>query len=170
MHFFYLMTDIVKTYPNGGVIEVYKQVARGTGDYDRIFACCEYFAVQGKRVVITPRFSETIGNPDYHAIYESLKGTPFWGKCPDFFVDDVWYEHEGYEKKKNLTDPKKKVLTFGNMLNRGLKQSARIIVEDCNISRFYAKRNIYNRIHVEKQNIKEVYIRTEDGLELLYKQ
>ena len=26
------------------------------------------------------------------AIYASLKGTPYWGKCPDFNVDGVWYK------------------------------------------------------------------------------
>ena len=166
--FIYLMTDIVKTYPNGGVIEVYRQVDRGTSDYDRIFACCEYFAVQGKRVVITPRFTVTTVNPEYRIIYASLRDTPYWGRCPDFRVDGVWYEHEGFDKKKDLNDPKKRVNTFGKMIKRGIKQSDRVIVEDCNIGRFYAKRNIFNRVHVEKQNITEVYIRTENGLELLY--
>ena len=163
------MTDILKTYQNGGTIEVYRQVDRTASDYKKIFACCQHFAIQGKKAIITPRFSETIGNPDYHVIYASLKETPYWGKCPDFCVDNLWYEHEGYDQTKNLTDKKKRVKTFAKMINRGIKQSERIIVEDCNIGRFYAKRNIYNRIHIENQNIIEVYIRTEIGLELLYK-
>jgi hypothetical protein len=75
---------------------------------------------------------------------------------------------EPYDVKKDLSDKKKRVLTFGNMIHRGMQQSERIIVEDCKIGRFYAKRNIYNRVHRDKQNIKEVYIRTETGLELLY--
>jgi len=108
------MLEILKTYSNGGVIEVYRQVDREASDYKNVFASCEYFAQQGKRTVITPRFSETIGNPDYHTIYATLKGTP------------------------------------------------------CNVGRFYAKRHIYNRINVEKQNITEVFIRSENGLEVLY--
>jgi len=169
LRFFYLMTDIVKTYPNGGVIEVYRQVDRDTSDYDRIFACCEYFAMQGKRVVITPRFTVTTVNEEYIAIYASLRGTPYWGKCPDFCVDGVWYEHEGYDKNKDLTDRQKKADSFCWMMKRGLKQSGRVIVEDCGVGRFFAKRTIYNRIHIERQNISEVYIRTDKGLELLYK-
>ena len=102
------MLEILKTYSNGGVIEVYRQVDREASDYKNVFASCEYFAQQGKRTVITPRFSETIGNPDYHTIYATLKGTPFWGKCTDFCVDGIWYEHEGYDKKKNQKHPLKK--------------------------------------------------------------
>ena len=43
------MTDIVKTYPNGDIIEVYRQVDRTASDYLKVFACCEYFAIQGKK-------------------------------------------------------------------------------------------------------------------------
>ena len=95
-------------------------------------------------------------------------GTPYWGKCPDFLVDGVWYEHEGYDVKKDLSDKNKRVLTFGNMLNRGLKQSDRVIIEDCHIARRWAKKNIYKRVYFENQNIVEVYIRTDNGLETLY--
>ena len=55
------------------------------------------------------------------------------------------------------------------MMKRGIKQSERIVVEDCGVSRFFAKRTIYNRFHYEKLNISEVYIRTESGLEPLCK-
>ena len=163
------MTDIVKTYPNGGLIEVYMQVDRDTSDYDRIFACCEYFAMQGKKVVITPRFTVTTVNEEYIAIYTSLRGTPYWGKCPDFCVDGVWYEHEGYDETKDLADPQKKSDTFCYMLRRGIKQSDKIIADDTGIGRRWAKKVIFNRVHVEKQNITEVYIKTANGLELLYK-
>ena len=54
-------------------------------------------------------------------------------------------------------------------MTRGVKQSDRIIVEDCFVSRFFAKRMIYNRIRFKNQNITEVYIKTADGFELLYK-
>jgi len=162
------MIITLKKYDNGGKIDVYQMVDQTTSDFKKVFACCEYFARQGKHVIITPRFGDTVGNPDYVLIYASLKGTPYWGKCPDFCVDGVWYEHEGYEVTKDLSDKKKRVLTFGNMIHRGMLQSDRIIVEDCRIGRFYAKRNIYNRVHREKQNIKEVYIRTKIGLEPVY--
>ena len=162
------MTDIVKTYPNGGIIEVYRQVDREASDYEKVLACCDYFANQGKRTLIPPHFVDTIGNNAYERIFHALKGTQYWGMCPDFSVDDFWYEHEGYDKTKDLTIPTKRADTFSLMMKRGVKQSDRIVVEDCNVGRYYAKRNIYNRIHFEHQNISEVYIRTDNGLELLY--
>ena len=164
------MLQTLIEYPNGGKIEVYQQVNKSANDFKNILACCEYFAIQGAHTIITPSFKvKTIGNPIYEEIYASLRGTPYWGKCPDFSVNGVWYEHEGYDERKKLNDVKKRKLTYSNMLNRGFKQSERIIIEDCKIGRFYAKRNIYNRIQYEHQNIKEVYIRTNEGLELLYK-
>ena len=99
----------------------------------------------------------------------AMKGTQYWGKCPDFTVNGLWYEHEGYDLNKDLSDPKKRKLTFSNMINRGIKQSERIIVEECYVNRRFAKRIIYDRIHIENQNIEEVYIRTDTGFELLYK-
>ena len=156
-------------FPNGGKIDVYKFVDRLSNDYNNVFKCCEHFALQGAHTIIYPQFSVTVGNIAYEYIFASLKNTPFWGRCPDFTVNGVWYEHEGYEPSKDLTDPKKMKLTFSNMLARGLKQSDRIIVEDCHFSRFFAKRSIYKRINFEHQNISEIYIRTDAGLELLYK-
>ena len=164
------MTDIVKTYENGGKIEVYRLVNQSAGDYKKIYACCEYFAKQGAHTVITPTFLvETIGNPIYEEIYASLRNTQYWGKCPDFKVNGAWYEHEGYDLTKDLTENQKRADTFCWMMKRGVKQSDRIIVEDCNVVRRYARRTIFNRVNIEHQNITEVYIRTEEGLELLYK-
>jgi len=163
------MIETLIEYPNGGKIDVYALVDKTASDFKNVLACCEFFAKQGAHTVIYPRFSETIGNPLYHQIFASLEGTQYWGKCPDFTVNGVWYEHEGYDTTKDLTDPKTKSNTYCNMLGRGIKQSSRVIVEDCNVRRFYAKRVIYNRIHFENQNITEVYIRAADGLELLYK-
>jgi hypothetical protein len=163
------MIVILKQYDNGGKIEAYQMVNQTTSDFKRVFACCDYFAKQGAKTLITPRFGDTVGNPDYVLIYASLKGTPYWGKCPDFCVNGVWYEHEGFDETKDLSDNKKREGTYCKMLTRGLKQSDKIIVEDCGVSRYYAKRRIYNRIHFVHQNITEVHIRTADGLELLYK-
>ena len=170
------MIITLKEYENGGKIEVYEIVNQTTSDFNRVFACCDYFAKQGKKTLITPAFiTDTIGNSDYEAIYASLRGTPYWGKCPDFWVyftehkDGVWYEHEGYDETKDLTDSKKRADTFCWMMRRGVKQSDRIIVEDCGFGRRWAKKTIYNRVNREKQNIKEVYVRTSNGLEVLYK-
>jgi len=163
------MIITLKEYEYGGKIEVYAQVDRTTDDFNRIYACCDYFAKQGAKTLIYPHFTETVTNPDYISIFASLRYTPYWGKCPDFTVNGVWFEHEGYDIGKDLTKPDKRADTFSKMMNRGIKQSDRLIVEDCRVGRRWAKKNIYNRIHYENQNIVEVYIRTDNGLEILYK-
>ena len=162
------MIITLKEYENGGKIEVYEIVNQTTSDFNRVFACCDYFAKQGKKTLIMPHFHVTISNADYRKIYDFLKDTTYWGRCPDFLVDGVWYEHEGYEEDKDLSDRRKRADTFSEMMTRGIRQSDRIIVEDCGVGRYYAKRNIYNRIHFEHQNITEVYIRTSESLEPLY--
>lgn len=163
------MIQTITEYENGGKIDVYRMVNNLANDYKNVLDCCVYFAKKGAHTVIYPRFVDTIGNTMYETVFHSLKGTQYWGKCPDFTVNGVWYEHEGYDEQKELIDMKKRKLTFSNMLNRGLKQSERIIVEDCCIERRYARRSIFNRIHYEHQNIYEVYIKTDSELELIYK-
>jgi len=164
------MITTLKEYENGGKIEVYQTVNTAASDYGKVFACCDYFAKQGKKALITPGFLvDTIGNPIYETIYSTLKGTPYWGRCPDFCVDGLWYEHEGYDESKDLSNLHKRADTFSLMMKRGLKQSDRVILEDCGVSRPYVRRNLYNRVHFERQNISEVYFRKSDGLELLYK-
>ena len=165
-----LEIETLVTYENGGEIRRYKIVDTAASDFEKVFKCCLYFAMQGKKVLITPGFrDDTIGNPIYEKIYASLRGTQYWGKCPDFSVDGVWYEHEGYDVTKDLSEATRRADTFSLMMKRGVKQCARIIVEDCQVARRWARRNIYNRIHFENQNIKEVYIRTRFDLEILYK-
>ncbi|MDR2911344.1 MAG: hypothetical protein LBV47_08315 [Bacteroidales bacterium] len=159
---------LIRQYDNGGKIEAYQMVNTTAGDYGKVFACCDWFARQGAQTLITPHFSDTIGNPHYQIIYASLMDTPFWGKCPDFCVNGVWYEHEGYDVSKDLSKPHKKADTFSKMINRGLKQSDRLIVEDCGVGRRWARKTIYNRIFFEHQNITEIYIHTAEGLEHLY--
>jgi len=163
------MIITLKEYENGGRIDVYETVNQTTGDFKKIFACCDYFAKKGSITLITPHFNATTVNKEYEAIYASLKGTAYWGKCPDFCVDGIWYEHEGYDETKDLNDSKKRVTTFCNMVKRGLRQSDKIILEDCGVSLRYVRRNIFNRVYCENQIISEVYFRTSEGLVLLYK-
>ena len=164
------MTETLIEYPNGGKIEIYRQVDKAASDYKNVLACCEIFALQeAAHTVIMPRLGETIGNPIYEKIFASLEGSQFWGRCPDFQVNGVWYEHEGFDPAKDLTDWEKRADTFSKMMTRGVKQSDRIILEDCLVGRNYARRNIFRRIHFEKQHISEVYIRVCSSFELVYK-
>jgi len=156
-------------YPNGGKIDVYKFIDQTSDDFENVLKCCEYFAAQGAHVIIYPQFSVTIGNIAYEHIFSSLRNTQYWGRCPDFTVNGVWYEHEGFDTKKEISCQKKKLSKYCNMLSRGVKQSDKIIVEDTGVWRQSARRIIHNRIYKEKQNISEVYIRTNSGLETIYK-
>jgi len=163
------MIYLYTQYPNGGKIEIHHLVDISASDFSNVFACCDYFAKQGKNTLITPRFGETIGNPEYEIIYASLKSTPYWGKCPDFCVDGHWYEYESFDLNKDLSNLHRRADTFSLVMKRGLKQSDRIILEDCGVSHSYVMRNIFNRVHFENQNISKVYFRTSSGLQLLYK-
>ena len=166
-----VMIITLKEYEYGGKIDVYVQVDKTTDDFKRIYACCDYFARQGAKTLIYPHFTETVTNADYVSIFASLRYTQYWGKCPDFTVNGVWFEHEGFDETKDLSRWRKRASTFCKMITRGIKQSDRLVFEDCGVTRQYIRRNIYNRIHFSKpkQNIAEVYLKTPEGLELLYK-
>ena len=156
-----LSTETVARYDNGGSVLVYNAIDRTTADFQRILRCADFFARQGRRVVLPPKVDVPYKNPAYDRIYGSLRGTPYYGKCPDLCVDGVWYEHEGFVHD----NPKS---NFANMCKRGLRQSDRIIVEDCGLTDGYMKRNILVRIH-EGQCIMEFWVKDKTGLRLLYK-
>jgi len=148
--------ETLKEYDNGGIIEAFKGVDKTANDYEKIFACCEHFAKQGEKTVLTPKihFKDTL----YKKIYGELSGTQYERKCPDFKVGVNFYEHEGFDVKKN-SDPAR---TFGNMISRGTKQSDRIVIEDCGVGRVWAQRIIYERAKNEG-DIKELWIREGDN-------
>ena len=156
-----LTREEVASFPNGGKVVVYNAIDRTTEDFNRILSCAEFFAQQGKKVVMPPMLKVPYKNPAYDTIFGSLRGTPYYGKCPDLIVDGVWYEHEGFTKP----NPKS---NFSNMLRRGLAQSDRIIIEKCGLPDGYMKRNLLVRIN-EGQIIKEVWVKDGKSVRLLYK-
>ena len=156
-----LSTEVLLRYPNGGSLTVYNSIDRTTGDFHRIRCCAEFFARQGKTVVMTPKLDVPYKNPAYDMIYGSLKGTPYYGKCPDLLVNGVWYEHEGYSNVNPKTN-------FSNMMKRGLRQSNRVILEDCGLTDGYMKRNVLVRIS-ENQMITEVLVRKGDEIRVIFK-
>lgn len=145
-----------------GSIAIHNQVDQKANDFKPVKISCEFFAKQGSETRIYPKYHATLNNDEYKKVFAKLKGTPYWGKCPDMYVDGKFYEHEGFESN---TNPKK---ALKNMLNRGLKQSSYLIIEDCGVTKRYAENNIRARIK-EGQRISEVWIRKENTLELLYK-
>lgn len=150
----------LETAKNGGSISIYSTVNKNGNDYNAVISCCREFALKGKQTVILPQIN--IKDPAYKTIYGDLIGTQYEGKCPDFSVDGIFYEHEGFTTQ----NPK---ANLSNMLRRGLKQSARIIIEDCGVTENYLMKNIYARIS-EGSKIEEVLILNKDGsLTRLYK-
>jgi len=130
-----LSTEVVTIFPNGGKVVVYNAIDRTTEDFHRILACAKYFAKCGKQVVMPPKLDVPYKNPAYNQIFGSLRGTPYYGKCPDMLVDNKWYEHEGFVH----VNPK---MNFSNMCKRGFRQSDRIIIEKCNLTDGYMLRSI----------------------------
>ena len=160
--------EVVFEY-NGHTVERYANVETDKSDYTKILDACKAFAREGRSSVITPKFDgSTVKDPNYQAIYGSLEGTTFEGKCPDFRVGDYWYEHEGFDETKKKSPKNKR--TFSNMMNRGLEQSNRLVIEDCGVSDAWMKQRIKERVFFNKQDIKEVWVRGDDGLRLLWKQ
>lgn len=157
----FLTKTTLKTYKNGGTVETYNNIDRKTDDFKRIEAAALHFAKQGGKVIITPKFDSPQNCPDYDKIYGSLKGTKYYGKCPDFSVNGVWYEHEGFTTNNSKN-------AFNKMCNRGLKQSDRIVIEDSNLSKAYMQRVIEGRLK-DGQLISEIWVHSNGKLTLLYK-
>lgn len=149
-----------KQYTNGGKVQVHQLVNPADSDYEKLIHVADFFAKQGKSAKLTPKMSR----PQkfvYQKIYHSLMGTKFEGKCPDLLIDGKWYEHEGFVSDK----PKK---AFRNMLNDGLKQSDRLIIDKPELTDAYMKRVIYQRVK-DGQTITEIWLKDGNKLQLLYK-
>ena len=144
-----------------GTIEISNLVNRKDSDFDRLMQVAKHFASEGNEVFLAPKLTRP-SRFDYDCIYDSLKDTQYYGKCPDLRIGEYWYEHEGF-----VTDNPKRA--FNNMVNHGLKQSDRIIIDRPNLTERFMQRSIQNRINQGIQ-ISEVWIRNQDGsLSLLYK-
>ena len=145
--------DIIKT-ENGGEIRISNLVNRKDSDFQSLYEDAMFFAKQGKVASLTPK-KRRYTLFEYDCYYSSLKGTPFYGKCPDLNIDGVWYEHEGF-----TSDNPKRALR--NMLNHGLKQCGRLIIDKPDLTDSYIKRIIGNKISINP-NIKEVWIKISEN-------
>ena len=143
-----------------GTIEISHLVDRTDGDYERLLSVARHFAADGARVVLTPKMTRP-PKFEYDCVYGSLRGTRYDGKCPDLKIDDYWYEHEGF-----VTDNPKRA--FSNMVNHGLKQSDRIIIDKPDLTDAYMKRVINQRLK-DGHHISEVWLNENCHLRLLYK-
>ncbi len=113
--------NAINAYENGGRVYVHQLVSNKDSDYKKLVEVADFFAKQGKEIRLTPK--KQWGKPfDYDSIYGSLKGTKYYGKCPDLNIDGLWYEHEGFVSQ----NPKN---AFRNMMHDGLLQSDRLIID-----------------------------------------
>ena len=155
-----LSSEVMASFPNGERVVVYNAIDRTTGDFRRILSCAKFFAQQGKQVVMPPMLKVPYKNPVYDQIFGTLRGTPYYGKCPDLLVDGVWYEHEGFTSVNPKTN-------FANMCNRGFRQSDRIIIEKCGLTDGYMLRSLEGQMKAGVR-ISELWVRDGDECRLVF--
>ncbi len=143
-----------------GLIRINRLVNQNDNDYNKLYQIAEYFADKGSVVELAPKMSRS-SNFEYESLYYDLIGTKYEGKCPDLKIDGLWYEHEGF-----VTDNPK--TAFRNMLNHGLKQSSRIIINRPNLTDAFMKRIIKQRVK-DGHDIDEVWIMDDNSIIPLYK-
>ena len=143
-----------------GLIRINRLVNQNDNDYNKLYQIAEYFADKGSVVELAPKMSRS-SNFEYESLYYDLIGTKYEGKCPDLKIDGLWYEHEGC-----VTDNPK--TAFRNMLNHGLKQSSRIIINRPNLTDAFMKRIIKQRVK-DGHDIDEVWIMDDNSIIPLYK-
>lgn len=144
-----------------GHIEISSLVNRNDSDFNKLMDAAHHFASLGKEVMLTPKMTRP-SKFEYDCFYGDLKGTQYYGKCPDLKIGDDWYEHEGFVTQ----NPKR---AFANMMKDGLIQASRLIIDRPDLNEHYMKRSIYKRIQ-DGKNIQEVWFREPDGsLTLFFK-
>ena len=144
-----------------GTVTINMFVNRHDSDFQKLNQIATFFAREhGAEVILTPKMSRP-PKFRYECVYSSLIGTKYEGKCPDLCINGIWYEHEGFTS----SNPKN---AFRNMLNDGMKQSNRLIIDRPNLTDAYMKRIIKQRIK-DGQDIEEIWIKEDDKLRILYK-
>lgn len=147
-------------YKNGGELWAYPQVDKKKPDYKAIRTMCESFAKKGNVVEITPSVHRK--SNEYASIYSSLIGTKHEGKCPDFSVNGVFYEFEGFVKPWN----KKKV---GRMLSHGLAQSPYVVIDNNKgCSDRFIRKAVMARAKLQGQDVREVWIYEKGKIRLFF--
>lgn len=147
--------SVLKEYKNGGKIISSNLVNTASSDYKDVFKCCDHFAKKGGITEILPTVN--VKSPLYKEIYGDLIGTVFEGKCPDFKVDNDFFELEGFSGAGS----------YSNMLKRGLKQSSKIVLMKTNETEKHLKKLIKFSLN-ENKKIDEVWILENRKLSLFY--
>ncbi len=150
---------IYKEFENNGRVEIHSEVDKNQNDYRDLLLISFEFAKIGRKVQILPKLH--FKDKRYKKIFGGLIGTKYEGKCPDLKVDNDFFEYEGFISNNPKTN-------FSNMLRRGLKQSSRIIIKDCNMTHDHIKRTCIQRIK-EGHVINEVWVLKNGTNELVFK-
>ena len=150
-----------RKYKNGGALYIHPKVEKGKGDYKAILTMSRQLAKQGHKVKITPRLH--VKSEEYKVIYASLIGTRYEGKCPDFEVDGVFYEYEGFSKPWK----KRKVK---NMLTHGMKQSPNVVIDNTKgCSDRFIRRTVIKKLQANNGVLSEVWIYEKGKVRLFFK-
>lgn len=140
------------TSKEGHQVFRHKDVELNSSDFNRLYKAAQAMTREfGEDIYLMPRFNSPTKNIIYDDTFQFLKGTSFYGKCPDFRIGKNMYaEHEGF---KTLNAKR----AFNNMMNRGLEQSDILILDDCGLSDRYMKRSIQDRI-LRGAQVSSVYV------------
>lgn len=150
-----------KSFSNGVILYVHPKVDKDKADYKDMKRICLQLARMGHQVKMTPRLHYL--SDDYQRIYANLIDSRYYRKCPDFEVDGLFYEFEGFIKPWN----KRKVKS---MISHGLEQSSRIVIKNTKgCSDRFIRRAIMARRNLPNQNIDEVWIYEKGEIRLFYK-
>lgn len=151
-----------RKYENGGVLYIHSKTEKKKGDYKAIVTISRQFAEEGGIVKITPRVH--IKSEEYKIIYSSLLGTKYEGKCPDFMVDGVFYEYEGFKRPWK----KRKVK---NMLTHGIVQSPNVVINNTKgCSDRFIRSTIIEKLKHNNGDLKEVWVYEKGKVRLFFKQ
>lgn len=150
-----------RKYKNGGALYIHPEVEKSKGDYKAILTMSRQLAKQGHKVRITPRLH--VKSEEYKVIYASLIGTRYEGKCPDFEVDGVFYEYEGFSKPWK----KRKVK---NMLTHGMKQSPNVVIDNTKgCSDRFIRSTVIKKLQANNGVLSEVWIYEKGKVRLFFK-
>lgn len=150
-----------RKYKNGGALYIHPDVEKGKGDYNAILTMARQFAKEGHKAKITPRLH--VKSEEYKTIYAPLIGTIYEGKCPDFEVDGVFYEYEGFSKPWK----KRKVK---NMLTHGMKQSPNIVIDNTKgCSDRFIRNTIIKKLQANNGVLNEVWVYEKGKVRLFFK-
>lgn len=138
-----------------------KGIDKAKSDYKDLVEIARKMAQSGNDVsILTPYH---VKSPEYTAVYGTLYGTKYWGKCPDFKVNNDFYEYESYQRPWN----RRKV---SNMLSHGLAQAPNVIIDNTGGATDALLRNMINaRINLNANAIKTVLLFENKGLRTFFK-